>query len=138
MKLIEIITSNLEFEEVVKSLKSKGATFLDSGDYGSVYELNNKVFKITTDEIEIEHAEELKGQDTDNFVHIYDVKTYGSNLAVIIMEKLDKYNGEIPNEFELQLEEESKKYNIDPDELDYRPSNIMIDKKTGRLKMIDV
>lgn len=138
MKLVEIITSDLEFEEIVKSLKSKGATFLDSGDYGSVYELNNKVLKITTDEIEIEHAEELKKQDTNNFVHIYDVKIYNSNLALIIMEKLDKYNGEIPYDFEIQLEEEAKKYNIDPDELDYRPSNIMIDKKTGKLKMIDV
>ena len=60
--LSEIIQSTPEFDREVDRLRDQGGTYIGSGDYGSVFLLNGKAVKVTTDEIEIEHAEILKGK----------------------------------------------------------------------------
>lgn len=141
MKLFSIIREVLEptrdYQEVVSDIIDQGGEFKGSGDYGSVYLLNGKAVKVTTDEVELEHAEVLKGQDTQYFAHIYDVDMRTTKLGIITMDVLLPYSGNIPEDFVLKLRQEAEQLGIDPDELDIRASNIMVDGK-GNLKMIDV
>ena len=127
---------NLEAE--VEKLKDQGATYIGSGDYGSVFLLNGKAVKVTTDEVEIEHALIIKGKKTNNFVYIYDVEVIDKKLAVIEMEVLGKFKGEVPEEFVLATEKEATRLGIPSDELDFVGDNIMIHPKSSKLKMIDV
>ena len=136
--LSEIIQSTPEFDREVDRLRDQGGTYIGSGDYGSVFLLNGKAVKVTTDEIEIEHAEILKGKKTNNFVYIYDVTVLNTKLAIIEMEVLGKFKGQIPEEFIDSTEKEATRFGIDPDELDFIGDNIMVHPKSNNLKMIDV
>jgi hypothetical protein len=143
MKLSKIILEGpLEydpgFSREIDKIQDQGGKYIGSGDYGSVYLLNGKAVKVTTDEVEIEHAEILKGKKTNNFVFIYDVKKLDTKLGIITMEVMGEYKGEVPNEFIDALEKESSNLGIDPDELDLRPDNFMVHPKSGKLKMTDV
>jgi hypothetical protein len=143
MKLSKIILEGpLEydpgFSREIDKIQDQGGKYIGSGDYGSVYLLNGKAVKVTTDEVEIEHAEILKGKKTNNFVFIYDVKKLDTKLGIITMEVMGEYKGEITNEFIDALEKESSNLGIDPDELDLRPDNFMVHPKSGKLKMTDV
>ncbi len=143
MKLSKIILEGpLEydpgFSREIDKIQDQGGKYIGSGDYGSVYLLNGKAVKVTTDEVEIEHAEILKGKKTNNFVFIYDVKKLDTKLGIITMEVMGEYKGEVPNEFIDALEKESLNLGIDPDELDLRPDNFMVHPKSGKLKMTDV
>ncbi len=143
MKLSKIILEGpLEydpgFSREIDKIQDQGGKYIGSGDYGSVYLLNGRAVKVTTDEVEIEHAEILKGKKTNNFVFIYDVKKLDTKLGIITMEVMGEYKGEIPNEFIDALEKESSNLGIDPDELDLRPDNFMVHPKSGKLKMTDV
>ena len=134
----EILESNPGFEREIDKLKDKGATYIGSGDYGSVYLLNGKAVKVTTDEVELEHAQVLEGKKTNNFVYIYDVQVINPKLGIITMDVMGKFKGEIPEEFIYNLEREAKLLGIDPEELDIRPDNFMVHPKSGKLKMTDV
>jgi hypothetical protein len=143
MKLSKIILEGpLEydpgFSREIDKIQDQGGKYLGSGDYGSVYLLNGKAVKVTTDEVEIEHAEILKGKKTNNFVFIYDVEKLDTKLGIITMEVMGEYKGEVSNEFIEALEKESTNLGIDPDELDIRPDNFMVHPKSGKLKMTDV
>ena len=143
MKLSKIILEGpLEydpgFSREIDKIQDQGGKYLGSGDYGSVYLLNGKAVKVTTDEVEIEHAEILKGKKTNNFVFIYDVEKLDTKLGIITMEVMGEYKGEVPNEFIDALEKEASNLGIDPDELDLRPDNFMVHPKSGKLKMTDV
>ena len=143
MKLSKIILEGpLEydpgFSREIDKIQDQGGKYLGSGDYGSVYLLNGKAVKVTTDEVEIEHAEILKGKKTNNFVFIYDVEKLDTKLGIITMEVMGEYKGEVSNEFIEALEKESTNLGIDPDELDIRPDNFMVHPKSGELKMTDV
>ena len=143
MKLSQIILEgplqyDPDFNREIDKIQDQGGKYLGSGDYGSVYLLNGKAVKVTTDEIELDHAEILKGKKTNNFVYIYDVERLGDKLGTITMEVMGEYKGEIPTEFLEALEKEAERYNIDPEELDIRPDNFMINPKSGKLKMTDV
>ena len=134
----EILESNPGFEKEIDKLKDKGATYIDSGDYGSVYLLNGKAVKVTTDEVELEHAQALEGKKTNNFVYIYDVQVINPKLGIITMDVMGKFKGEVPEEFIYNLEKEAKSLGIDPEELDIRPDNFMVHTKSGNIKMTDV
>ena len=143
MKLSKIILEGpLEydpgFSREIDKIQDQGGKYIGSGDYGSVYLLNGKAVKVTTDEVEIEHAEILKGKKTNNFVFIYDVKKLDTKLGIITMEVMGEYRGDVPDEFIDALEKESSNLGIDPDELDLRPDNFMVHPKSGKLKMTDV
>lgn len=143
MKLIKVLTESSlkytpDFNREIDNIRKQGGKHLGSGDYGSVYALNGKVIKITTDEIELQHAQLLKGKQTDNFVFIEDVRLINDNLGIITMENMNEFDGEIPREFVQNLEKETTQLGIDLEELDIRSSNFMIHPNTGKIKMIDV
>jgi hypothetical protein len=76
----EVITPSQEYQERVNDIVDQGGEFLGSGDYGSVYLVGDKVKKVTSDEVEIEHAEILKGKNTQYFVPIIDVEVVNPKL----------------------------------------------------------
>jgi len=133
----EILYYDPAFEKVTDQLRDKGAKYLGSGDYGSAYLLNGRVYKATTDEIELEHAVILKGKKTNNFARIYDVEIINDKLGIIQMEVLGEYKGEIPEEWIEAVEKEASRLGINPEELDIRPSNIMVNQKR-HLKLVDI
>ena len=143
MKLSRIILEgpigyDPEYNAIIDKIRDKGGKYLGAGDYGAVYLLGGRAVKVTTDEIEIEHALKLLGKKTKHFVHIYDVKEMNPKLGVITMDIMAPHRGEVPEEFLDALEKEAKKLGIDPDELDIRPDNFMEDPSTGKIKMTDV
>ena len=143
MKLSKIILEgplqyDPDFNREIDKIQDQGGKYLGSGDYGSVYLLNGRAVKVTTDEIELDHAEILKGKKTNNFVYIYDVKVLEPKLGIIEMEVLGKFKGDIPEEFVDATKAEAQRFGIDPDELDFVGDNIMVHPKSGNLKMIDV
>lgn len=143
MKLSRIILEgpigyDPEYNAIIDKIKDKGGKYLGAGDYGAVYLLGGRAVKVTTDEIEIEHALKLLGKKTKYFVHIHDVKEMNPKLGVITMDIMAPHRGEVPEEFLDALEKEAKKLGIDPDELDIRPDNFMEDPTTGKIKMTDV
>lgn len=143
MKLSKIILEgpleyDPDFNREIDKIEDQGGTRLGSGDYGTVYFLDGKAVKVTTDSDEIDHAEILKGKKTNNFVHIFDVERLGPKLGIITMEVMGKYRGEIPEDFLDALEKEASNLGIDPEELDVKKDNFMVHPKSGKLKMIDV
>ena len=143
MKLSQIILEgpleyDPDFNREIDKIQDQGGTYIDSGDYGSVYLLNGKAVKVTTDPIELDHAEILKGKKTNNFVYIYDVERLGDKLGIITMEVMGKLKGELPEEFLDALEKEAANLGIDPDELDVKKDNFMVHPKSGKIKMVDV
>ena len=135
--LKEVISPSQEYMERVNDIIDQGGEFLGSGDYGSVYLVGDIVKKVTSDEVEIEHAEILKGKKTKYFVPIIDVEVVNPKLAIITMPNMEPFTGEIPEEFIEGLEQEAEQLGIDPEELDIRPDNFMKD-QSGNLKMTDV
>ena len=135
--LKEVITPTQEYMERVNDIIDQGGEFIGSGDYGSVYLVGDVVKKVTSDEVEIEHAEILKGKQTEYFVPIIDVEVVNPKLAIITMPNMEPFTGEIPEEFIEGLEQEAEQLGIDPEELDIRPDNFMKD-QSGNLKMTDV
>ena len=123
--------------ERVNDIIDQGGEYLGAGDYGSVYLVGDIVKKVTSDEVEIEHAQILKGKRTKYFVPILDVEVVNPKLAIISMPNMNTYNGEIPEEFINGLEQEAENLGIDPEELDIRSDNFMTDSR-GNLKMTDV
>lgn len=159
MKLLKILTEDTEivniasdtafagFRELVSALKDRGGVVVGSGDYGVVLELGDKAYKITTDEVELEHAQLLKGKKTKYFVHVFDVALKNPKLGIIAMENLNPLSAsdEVSESFIEKLEAEAESLGIDPEELDIRiqgdkikRDNFMKDPKTGSLKMVDV
>lgn len=133
----EVIDPSKEYKEQVDYIIDQGGEFLGSGDYGSVYLVGDVVKKVTSDEVEIEHAQILKGKKTKYFVPILDIEVINPKLAVITMPNMDPFTGEVPEEFIANLEQEAENLGIDPEELDIRPDNFMTDSQ-GNLKMTDV
>ena len=133
----EILYYDPDFEKQVDRLLDQGGKHLGSGDYGSAYLLNGRVYKVTTDEIELEHAQLLKGKKTNNFARIYDVEIINPKLGIIQMEVLGEFRGNIPEEWIDAVEKEAQQHGIDPDELDIRPSNVMVNQKK-HLKLVDI
>jgi len=125
----EILYYDPGFEKEVEKVKELGGKYLGSGDYGSAYLLNGRVYKVTTDSIELEHAHILKGKKTNNFAFIYDVEEINEKLGIIQMEVLGEFKGDIPEEWIEATEAEAQRMGLDPEELDIRPSNVMVNQK---------
>lgn len=133
----EVIDPSREYRERVNDIIDQGGEYLGAGDYGSVYLVGDVVKKVTSDEVEIEHAQILKGKKTKYFVPILDIEVIDPKLAIITMPNMNTFTGEIPEEFITKLEQEAESLGIDPEELDIRPDNFMTD-SSGNLKMTDV
>ena len=143
MKLSKVILEgpleyDPDFNKQVDKIKDRGGVYIGSGDYGSVFLYDGKAVKVTTDEVELDHAEILVGKKTNNFVFIHNVERLESKLGIISMAVMSKVKTDIPEEFYEKLEQEAKNLGIDPEELDIRPDNFGQDPKTGKIKMLDV
>jgi|TARA_B100000212_G_scaffold272621_1_gene212053 hypothetical protein len=143
MKLAKVILEgpleyDPDFNKEVDKIKDRGGVYIGSGDYGSVFLYDGKAVKVTTDEIELDHAEILEGKKTNNFVYIFKVERLQPKLGIISMAVMSPLKSDIPEEFYDNLEKEAKNLGIDPEELDIRPENFGQDPKTGKIKMLDV
>lgn len=137
----EVLQYDPDFEAEVDKIKDQGGVYISdkpSGDYGTVFLLNGKAVKVTTDSVELEHAQKLEGKKTNNFAFIYDVEIIHNKLGIITMEVLAPLNQNIPEEWIDATEKEAKRLGIDPEELDFIGDNVMQHPKSGKLKMIDV
>lgn len=137
--LLEILQYDPDFEDAVEGLKAKGGKYLGAGDNGAAYLLDGYVYKVTTDSIELDNAQKLKGKRTNNFVEIYDVERISDKLGIIKMELVGEFHDEeVPDEFADAAEREAAHFGIDPEELDIRPSNVGVRPRTGSLKLFDI
>jgi hypothetical protein len=139
--LREVLEPTQEYQELVNDIVDQGGEFLGEGDYGAVFLVGNRVKKVTTDSEELEDAQQIKGQKTKHFVHIYDVEVRNPKLGIITMDNLEPFTGsekDVPID---DIMEEAEMLGIYPD-LEgpggsIKMDNIMQD-KTGRIKVIDV
>ena len=139
--LKEVITPSQEYQELVNDIVDQGGEYLGEGDYGAVFLVGDKVMKVTTDSEELEDAQQIKGQKTKYFVHIYDVEVRNPKLGIITMDNLEPYTaspGSIPIE---DIYDEADNLGISPD-LEGPGGSIKVDNlmqdKRGRIKVIDV
>ena len=139
--LKEVISPTQEYQELVNDIVDQGGEYLGEGDYGAVFLVGNRVKKVTTDSEELEDAQQIKGQKTKYFVHIYDVEVRNPKLGIITMDNLQPFTGsekDVPID---EILEEADMLGIYPD-LEgpggsIKMDNIMQD-KTGKIKIIDV
>lgn len=144
MKLVNLL-NEIKFEDSdyletqYKTLKEKGAKFLGRGDYGVAFLLKDRVYKLTTDSVELEHAIALLGKKTEYFAHIYDVDRKTRSAGMITMEYIEGRPVKPSDEAVDLINKEAESYGIDSDELDWdaEVSNVLLTDK-GDYKMIDV
>ena len=132
-----MINPTLHYQKINKELVKRGASKIGFGDYGTVYKLGDRAFKVTADVVEIAHAKKLRNFKTHHIVAIHRVVEHSSKLATIEMELLNT-PAHTPSIKELnKLRNELLPTGIDFEELDIRDSNFMTDSK-GNVKMVDV
>lgn len=88
--------TSAQYQELVNGIKDKyNATYLGSGDNGVALELpSGKVIKVTTDSVELEHAETLKDKNFSAIIPIEKVKIIKDDLGYIIMANAEKLTPE--------------------------------------------
>jgi hypothetical protein len=67
--------------------------FIDRGQNGSVYKKGDEAIKITTDSVELEHAQILNGKVFPSLVPIYDLQIIKPNLGTFKMPTLKPVPG---------------------------------------------
>ena len=139
--LKEVLEPTQEYQELVNDIVDQGGEYLGEGDYGAVFLVGNRVKKVTTDSEELEDAQQIKGQKTKYFVHIYDVEVRNPKLGIITMDNLEPFTGseqDVPID---DILEEAEMLGIYPD-LEGPGGSIKMDNlmqdKAGRIKVIDV
>jgi hypothetical protein len=140
--LREVLEPTQEYQELVNDIIDQGGEFLGEGDYGAVFLVGNRVKKVTTDSEELEDAQQIKGQKTKYFVHIYDVEVRNPKLGIITMDNLEPFTGsekDVPID---DIMEEAEMLGIYPD-LEgpggsIKMDNLMQDRYYGNIKVIDV
>ena len=139
--LREVLEPTQEYQELVNDIVDQGGEYLGEGDYGAVFLVGNRVKKVTTDSEELEDAQQIKGQKTKYFVHIYDVEVRNPKLGIITMDNLEPFTGseqDVPID---DILEEAEMLGIYPD-LEGPGGSIKMDNlmqdKAGRIKVIDV
>ena len=139
--LKEVLEPTQEYQELINDIIDQGGEYLGEGDYGAVFLVGNRVKKVTTDSEELEDAQQIKGQKTKYFVHIYDVEVRNPKLGIITMDNLEPFTGsekDVPID---DIMEEADMLGIYPD-LEGPGGSIKMDNlmqdKSGRIKVIDV
>ncbi len=146
-------------------LEKDGYTKIGGGDNGIVMEKGSDVKKLTTDVDELEHAEKLLNHSFSCIIPIYKVERLaGGKTGVIDMTNAEQlaqqeaqeiatngakaedyliYGGELDpklsdklKQFLTGLKEAFEKSGIDPDEIDWSPTNVMNYK--GNYVLVDV
>ena len=140
-------------------------TYVGHGQNGSVYKKGDVTIKVTTDEVELEHAQKAEGKVFPSLnpisnveIHSLDLGTYTAPLLSPVPSQvknvINKYVQEITEYIEVkddsllqglptQLQKFFKQVRIDfqkagipLDETDIQGDNVMVDAK-GKLKLID-
>lgn len=140
--LKEVLEPTQEYQELINDIIDQGGEYLGEGDYGAVFLVGNRVKKVTTDSEELEDAQQIKGQKTKYFVHIYDVEVRNPKLGIITMDNLEPFTGsekDVPID---DIMEEAEMLGIYPD-LEgpggsIKMDNLMQDRYYGNIKVIDV
>ena len=139
--LREVLEPTQEYQELVNDIVDQGGEYLGEGDYGAVFLVGDRVKKVTTDSEELEDAQQIKGQKTKYFVHIYDVEVRNPKLGIITMDNLEPFTGseqDVPID---DILEEADMLGIFPD-LEGPGGKIKLDNvmqdKNGNVKIIDV
>ena len=139
--LKEVLEPTQEYQELVNDIVDQGGEYLGEGDYGAVFLVGDRVKKVTTDSEELEDAQQIKGQRTKYFVHIYDVEVRNPKLGIITMDNLEPFTGSVKDIPIDDIMEEAEMLGIYPD-LEGPGGSVKIDNlmqdKTGRIKVIDV
>jgi len=139
--------------------------FVGRGQNGSVYHKGDVTVKITTDEVELEHAEKAEGKSFPSLNPVSNVKIHSPNLGTYeapylspvpsqVKDAINKYAREITEYIEVkddshlqglppllqkvfqQVRRDLQKAGIPLDETDIQGDNVMVDSK-GKLKLID-
>ena len=140
-------------------------TYVGRGQNGSVYQKGDIIIKITTDEVELEHAQKAEGKVYPSLNPISNVEVHSPNLGTYttpylspvppqVKNAIDKYFHEITEYIETkddsllkrlptllqkffkQVRIDFQKAGIPLDETDIQGDNVMVDSK-GKLKLID-
>jgi len=140
-------------------------TYVGRGQNGSVYKKGDEVIKITTDEVEIEHAQKVDGKQYPSLTPIYDLDIKEESLGTYKMpimkpvpstvkSSIDKSYQEITRfiesgdqseidnltpslqKFFQQVRKDFQSSGIPLDETDIQGDNVMVDSK-DKLKLID-
>lgn len=150
---------------LIYKLEDAGWRRVGSGDWGIVLEKGEKVKKVTTDPLEIEHAEKLLGHTSPYIIPILGLERISDRLAIIDMpnameigndekdlisqsgtaaedyivydeeDALNSIPGELRN-FVVGLKQAFIDAGIETDEIDWSPYNIM--KYNGKYVLVDV
>ncbi len=139
--LKEILDPTQQYQELVNDIIDQGGQYVGEGDYGVVFQVGDKIVKVTTDSEELEDAQQIKQQRTKYFVYIYDVEVRHVKLGIITMEDLQPFTGsenDVPID---DIMKEAEELGIYPD-LEgpggsIKMDNLMQDRR-GRIKVIDV
>ena len=139
--------------------------YVGRGQNGSVYKKGNEVVIVTTDEVELEHAQKVEGKDYPSLSPIYDLDIVEDGLGTYKMPLLkpvpstvkssvDKSNQEITRFIESgdqseidnltpslqklfqQVRKDFQSSGIPLDETDIQGDNMMVD-SNNKLKLID-
>jgi hypothetical protein len=140
-------------------------TYVGRGQNGSVYRKGDITIKITTDEVELEHAKQAEGKTFSSLNPISNVEVHSPNLGTYqspflspvpsqVKDAINKKHQEITEyietkdeslleglptllqKFYKQVRIDFQKAGIPLDETDIQGDNVMVDSK-GKLKMID-
>ena len=146
-------------------LEKDGYTKIGGGDNGIVMEKGSDVKKLTTDVDELEHAEKLLNHSFSCIIPIYKVERLaGGKTGIIDMTNAEQlaeeereeistngtkaedyliYGGELDDklsdklkQFLINLKKAFEESGIDPDEIDWSPTNVMNYK--GNYVLVDV
>jgi len=168
MKLLDIlkeVISTPAMKALVYKLEEEGWRRVGQGDWGIVLEKGEQVKKVTTDPLEIEHAEKLLGNSLPSIIPILGLEKISDKLAILDMpnameignDEKDLIQQATPSaeayiidgeeealnnlpeslkDFVIGLRQAFLKVGIETDEIDWSPYNIM--KYKGNYVLVDV
>jgi hypothetical protein len=92
MKTLTEDKTSKKYTDLVTLIRNKyKATYLGAGDNGVALELpDGKVIKVTTDSVELEHAETLANYNFSCIIPIHKVKVLSQGLGYIVMENAEQ------------------------------------------------
>lgn len=96
MKTLTEDKTSKKYTDLVTLIRNKyKATYLGAGDNGVALELpDGKVIKVTTDSVELEHAETLANYNFSCIIPIHKVKILSQGLGYIVMENAEQLTGD--------------------------------------------
>jgi len=168
MKLLDIlkeVISTPAMKALVYKLEEEGWRRVGQGDWGIVLEKGEQVKKVTTDPLEIEHAEKLLGNSLPSIIPILGLEKISDKLAILdmpnameigndekdliqqakpaaeayIIDGEEEALNNLPEslkDFVIGIREAFLKVGIETDEIDWSPYNVM--KYKGNYVLVDV